>query len=366
MILSSKSSRPRGLRFSRDKNGQVITEIKTVSYSDGRVLKVRRPILEIVQNKKLFDSGTVKRGSATCPVTGYTTPVESVRKQLIARHGGAQDARLYAVAYDVDGKPRDFRLPNENDFKSHEKASKKLDDLIHNHKGEISVIPSETIPLMSGVFNVPIYGHVTWESIFNKRQLLFIITFIDNIQEIENFIQGKDDQFLEAMEFCACLLLDKLIDNNSALCGWQKNTPNAAHVFTRWALPMMWDYAEVNPIAGAGGSPKSLSKKFFAGMERLIKSIDQPGILFMEDAKKQILPDDSVDVIFTDPPYYNAIPYADISDYFYVWLKRVDSRRIRKIFSDIISPKEQEIVEMSGWDPIRYSHKDKKYFEDWY
>jgi len=364
MCLSKKSKAPRGLRFVRDKSGKVVTEKFEILYCNGEKITVRRPLLEVVKDKKLFDKGTVARGSVTCPVTGYTTPVGSVRKQLNKRSGGAQDARLYAVVYDKVGQTRDFRMPNNDDLRCYEEASKRLKELIGAQKNNKSIIPEEPIPLMSGVFNAPIYGHRTWESLFNHRQLLFFTKFTTYLSEIPNVFNGLDKELLSALQASACLLLDNLLNHNAALCLWQQNTPNATNVFTRWALPMVWDFAEINPVAGAGGSPTSMGKKFIQGLNQLLSADYLPGTVLNQDAANQLLPDDSVDAVITDPPYYNAIPYADISDYFYVWLKRVDGIQPRNSFLAPETPKEKEIVEMSGWDPIRYGNKDKQYFED--
>jgi len=359
MVLSRKAGRFRGMRFKKDKNGKVETNIEIKKYANGEIKKVAIPLIEIVEKKSQVDERTVKRGSVTCPVSGYTTPIASVRKQLGNRFGGANDARMYAVAYDSPGKVRDFRLPWEEDKKAYILALKEHE----KYSVQRDYYPDDIIPLMSGVFNAPIYGHNKWSSLFNPRQLLFLKCFSNLIDNCDYLLEGIDAEFKEAVQICLCLILDKLIDNNSAFCGWQKNGPNAAHVFTRWALPMVWDFAEVNPLAGAGGSPRSLSKKFIDGIKNLTFGNYEAGNVLQGDASCQMLPDDSVDLIVTDPPYYNAIPYADISDYFYVWLKKLKCLQNTGLFLQPVSPKNEEIVEMAGWDPVRYKNKDKNFFE---
>lgn len=365
MVLSNKSNRLVGISFVRDKKNHVITEEITRNYCDGTVIKVRQPIIKLVNFKKQteLDGCTVKRCNAVCPVTGYTTSAGSVKKQLNKRVGGALDARVYAVAIDKQGRSRSFRLASKNDQEAYELAKIKIKELDKEKSPFMSLIPNEKLPLMSGVFNSPIYGHNTWSSLFNYRQQLMLATFLDICNKPMEPLVGKDPEFVEAVMSCISLIFDKVVDNNAAMCMWQKNTPNAAHVFGRWALPMIWDYAEVNPLAGTGGSLKSLLKKFTDGIEQLSKGNYQSAIVVKADATKSPMPDDSVDALITDPPYYNAIPYADISDFFYIWLKRFDFLKNTELFASKMSPKEEEITEMAGWDPVRYLHKNKQFFE---
>jgi putative DNA methylase len=83
----------------------------------------------------------------------------------------------------------------------------------------------------------------------------------------------------------------------------------------------------------------------------------------MASAAKQLLPDDTCNLLYTDPPYYNAVPYADLSDFFYVWLKRTVGSSYPSLFTGNLSQKDEECCEMSGWDPVRYPHKTGKWFE---
>lgn len=126
---------------------------------------------------------------------------------------------------------------------------------------------------------------------------------------------------------------------------------------------MMMDYGEVNPLAGAGGSPESSVWRIAAAIRDVSDAITKSGQIAQQSADTSVHPEDSVDVFVTDPPYYNAVPYADISDFFYVWLKRTIGDVVPELFSTPLTPKDAEICEMAGWDPVRYSHKDKAFFE---
>ncbi len=365
MWLARQKNRKRAVRWVRDRAGKVKTEEVLVKYADGNARKVRRPLLQIFEPKSSNDveRGTAARNSATCPVTNFTTHAKRVEAQLKARNGGAKDARLYCVVIDSDGASRDFRLPTEADVLAAERAEKLLTELEKKWKSPVSLRPTEVVPLMSGVFNAPIYGHGTWESLFTTRQLLAIATYASLVHEYTEKLSDKEPDYRQAVAMVLGMVIDRLADLNAALCGWQLNTPNSAHVFTRWALPMIMDFAEINPLAGAGGSPESAIRRASA----YIKDV---GVQFPGTAEVQLssaaalpLPDDSVSLIATDPPYYNAIPYADLMDFFYVWLRRSIGDFFPALFSAEATPKTEELCEMSGWDPVRYANKDKSFFE---
>lgn len=359
LVLAKKGDKSVALRFVRDNENKIVCDTIEKTFSDSRRLIVRRPRLEIIEGKAAQrpEKGTLARGSVTCPVTGYTTPVSSVRKQLIKRAGGANDSLLYAVvSKPPSGRGRSFRVSTDADLEAFANAEVFLKEL------SLKDIPSEPIPLMSGVFNAPLYGHEIWSSLFNPRQLIAHVSFIDSVRKFLSNIQ--ENALKQSVAAIFGLLLNKLVDLNSAMCVWQVNTPNAAHAFGRWALPMITDFAEINPLAEAGGSPENSLRRLLIGLDTVVAGDFQPGQVSLTTATSLPLPDDSVTGFFTDPPYYNAIPYADLSDYFYVWSKRL----LHDIFPDAFgfpeAPKNEEICEMAGWDPIRFGNKNAQYFED--
>lgn len=365
MWLAKQKNRQRAVRWVRDDKGEVKTEVTTVRYLDGTTRRVRRPLLEIFTPTGPSDveKGTAARNSATCPVTGFTTATKRVEEQLKARKGGAKDARLYCVVIDADAASREFRLPNDADLEAAAKADLLLQQLQQAYKGNLSMLPDEPVPLMSGVFNAPIYGHDTWQSLFSSRQLLAHITYSRFVREYVDSLPSSEVEYKKAVATSLGLIIDRLADLNAALCGWQLNTPNSAHVFTRWALPMIMDFAEINPLAGAGGSPESVVKRAVAYIREAASSYPGSADIQLCSAVKHPLPDDSVELVVTDPPYYNAIPYADLMDFFYVWLRRCIGEVFPEVLEGASTPKDDEICEMSGWDPVRYPHKDKTFFE---
>lgn len=325
--------------------------------------------VEIVEGsaRELSSSGTVMRGSVTCPICSYTTPVASVRKQLKARHGGTHSSRLMAVVFTHPNRPgRIYKKPSSVDLGGI-KLAKETFSKKASEKGSKNIFPSEELPLMSGVFNVPIYGMNKWGFIFTERQLLMVNTYIDSLREarnkIEKITQNSDPEYHKAVVTILALSLDKMIALNCALCTWQTHAEIPANVFGRQALGMVWDFVEAAPLANSSGSLDSAIKRTKDCLKDLT-IIKNEGVVLQASAQKHPYPDDSIDALVTDPPYYNAVPYADLSDFFYVWLKRSIGDLYPELLSKPLSPKDDELCEMSGWDPVRYNHKDKNFYED--
>ncbi|MEP0749569.1 hypothetical protein NDA04_21835 [Trichocoleus sp. AS-A2] len=363
--LAKKAGRNKALRWVRDDRDVVQTETVEVTYAGGVKRKLRRPLLEIFEPKseKEVGKGTVARGSATCPVTGYTTPVVSVRKQLKERNGGASDPRLICIIFKKFNANEVYYSSNiEIGVASANLARTKLLVMEQNHVGKFSLLPYEKIPLMSGVFNVPIYGHETWSSLFTYRQLLAISTYSTIIRKIP--LKKGEEEFYSAIKCLLALTASKMTSFSSSLCVWRNVRTCVAQTFGRQALPMVWDFGEMNPFAGSAGD-------FTEGIEFLVKfldhtslSIQNSGISEISSAVSSPMPTDGVDFFITDPPYYNAVPYADLSDFFYVWIRRMLFDTHNSLFANQITPKDEEICEMAGWDSVRYPHKDGKWFEN--
>ena len=310
--------------------------------------------------------GTVKRGSATCPCCGYTTPVARIREQLNKRHGGAHDSRLFCVVtVKPDQTGRSYRVPTNSDSEADSLVRKRLAEVEREKLNGLNAIPDEALPLMSGVFNAPIYGHNTWGSLFNPRQTLALVTIARLIGRCgEHLAEEHHSDLVAAVQTCLALALGRLADRCSNLCTWDPSPAASGilHVFSRQALPFVWDYAEGAPLERKSGG-------WLPGLEWIALVIEREcstgligATVERASATQHPLPDDAAQAVITDPPYYNAVPYADLSDFFYVWLRRCLTRS-PELFIELLSPKVDECCEMAGWDPLRYPHKDGKWFE---
>ena len=329
--------------------------------------EAKRVDFKIVEKAKAKDvkDGTVKRGSATCPCCGFTTPVASVRKQLKARRGGADDARLFCVVTTRDSeKGRFYRLPVEKDLEAVRRASQELERRKREHRGELSLVPDEPLPVMSGVFNAPIYGHNTWGSLFSPRQALALTTLVRLVKDVgEKLAEGEEQGLAIAVQSCLACSLDREAEHLSSLCRWNSSGPKMQATFGRQALPMMWDYCEANLLGNSVGSWDSLMKCIMIPFESTI-NLQTSGQTQQANAATHPLRDyNSAQCFFSDPPYYDAVPYADLSDFFYVWLKRTLGSIYPNLFYTETTPKDNEICEMAGWDSERYPHKNGQWFE---
>jgi len=243
-MAGKKSSRSVALKFIRD------TEKKRVDF-------------EIIQNARAQDvgEGTVRRGSATCPVCGYTTPVASVRRQLKARRGGAADARLFCVVTTRPGQQgRFYRLPAERDLVAVRKSAEELERRKADHTGPLSLVPDEPTPQGGGsgagrAFSQRNYGMDRFEDLFTPRQALALTTLARLVREAGDRMRTGDDPGLAvAVQTCLAMAIDKQADYNSSLCTWNTRGEYIGHTFGRQALPMIWDFVELQAWGDGSGN----------------------------------------------------------------------------------------------------------------
>ena len=203
------------------------------------------------------------------------------------------------------------------------------------------------------------YGFTQWHELFTPRQLVSLTAFSDLVPEAiarvraDALTAGMTDDgrgldaggngataYSEAVGVYLAIAVDKTTDYNSSLVAWSPTRDQAKTTFARQALPMVWDYAEINPMAGAAGDI-AIS---VAGICRAFPSLGSTQHGFAEHADAQTQTVSAFKVISTDPPYYDNIGYADLSDFFYVWLRK----SMRPIFPDLYAtlavPKTEELV----------------------
>jgi putative DNA methylase len=309
-----------------------------------------------------FD-GTVKRGAATCPCCGFTTPITSLRRQLKARKGGASDARMLAVRQDSpDSGQRGYRLPTETDINAVKRSEEELERQKRSWKGQFSLVPHETISLNEvRRLSVPLYGMTTWGDIFSPRQALALTTFI-RLVRLAGDEMGEHSELNQAVKTCLSLAVNRLADFNSSICVLNVvGGRGVVHTFGRQALPMVWDFMETNPFNDVGAN-------WIAGIEALESTIKteslctNPGHVECCSAAQHVLPSACAQALITDPPYYDSVPYAYLSDFFYVWLKR----SLGEIHPDLLTqeqvPKEEEIV-VDRPHELSTSKKDIAFYE---
>jgi putative DNA methylase len=216
----------------------------------------------------------------------------------------------------------------------------------------------------------PPYGLTTYGDLFTHRQLVALTTFSDLVQEARERVQRDalqagltdDPQLLrdggtgataydEAVGVYLGIALSRLTDICNALCRWEVTKTQVRNLFGRQAIPMLWDYAENNVFGEAAGD-------YLVSLENMVKALERlpghgPGESWHEDAQTQNVSADKL--VSTDPPYYDNIGYADLSDFFYVWLRRSLRPVFPELFATLAVPKAEELVAT----PYRHGSKEK-------
>lgn len=332
--------------------------------------KAKRVDFEIDEDPQQVGEGTVRRGSATCPVCGYVTPVARVRAQAKARGGLA--VRMVAVVRTYPGRQgRHYRAATDRDVQVAQEAEQELRRREQEHKGLLSLVPEEPIPPEGTLgFRVQKYGFRTWGDLFLPRQALALTSFAAAVREAHEEVarDAGDAGYARALASVLGTMVGRSVDYWAALCRWMPGTPKRGGEFIAAAnggekkLPMVWDFAEANPFSGAtgdwDGAVEWVEKACLHGSaSRLI-----PGQANQGDARALPLADGSVPCVITDPPYYDAVPYADLSDFFYVWLRRSVGHLHPDFFAAVLAPKPGEII-MSPAAVADGHTKDKAFFE---
>lgn len=315
----------------------------------------------IIANPKAseLDSPTVRKGAATCPVCGFTTPVESVRRQLALRRGAAASSRLICVVEAVDDEQgRRYRIPSADDLQAVDRARAAYERLRSESTGPISAVPNEPLPPRGALgFRVQLYGFETWGDLHAPRQAVALCMFADLIADCDRDLEKRYGAGVAAAaQTLLALTFTKLVDICTSLSRWEPNVPTVQNLYCRQAVPMTWDFAEGVPIGRSRGSWLNYLEKT-VDIVRTQAGQWEAGDVMNADAAKLPLPDDSVDAVFTDPPYYDAVPYSDLSDLFYVWLRRALVRTHRELFGRSLTPKDEECIV----DPAK--GKDDAFFE---
>jgi adenine-specific DNA methylase len=302
-------------------------------------------------NEKIADpkfDGTVKRGSATCSCCGYTTPVARVREQLKARRGGSTDARLFCVVTThSDEQGRFYRLPTAHDSKAIQKAMMELARQTKQSSGTTSLVPDEKLDIR-GIRHTwaMIYGLDSWGDYFTPRQALTLVTLTKLVRRAgERIAQEGEPGLATTVQTCLAFLTDKMADKASSLCRWKATAEYmGGNTFGRQALPMLWDFCEASVLGKVTGDIVSEVEWLEKVLRHCAQSVGGDGHSEAASATQHPLPSDSANAFITDPPYYDAVPYAYLSDYFYVWMRRNLVGHHTDLLSQPCVPKDAEIV----------------------
>jgi putative DNA methylase len=315
-----------------------------------------------VKMGKPKDADAAKRGTKSggshssflCLMSGTPMPFEYIRAEATA---GRMGARLMAVV--AEGERERVYLPPSKDV-----------ELVALNAQPTWLPNTETFGKCR--VNIGLYGLTTWDKLFTPRQLVTLSLFSDLAQIVREKVKrdaveaGLPDDgrslnadgcgasaYSDSVALYLGLALSRFADRNNSLCTWDSGpigtksstggsarTASIRNLFARQAIGMAWDFAEANPFSDSGGSFTSSFDWIVPAVAALGRSIN--GYSIPADAAAQSLSQDKV--VSTDPPYYDNIGYADLSDFFYVWLRRSLRPVFPELFATLAVPKAEELV----------------------
>ncbi len=296
--------------------------------------------------------GTVNRRGATCICCNTAVPFDHIRAEGKAKRVGAQ---LMAVVAGVNNK-RIYLSPTSE----HQDI---LDTIKPSWKPETELVGKAAV-------NVPLYGLRTHADLFSNRQLIILTILGDLLIKVKalatydalrnGLSKVESEEYANALFVYLALISSKMSMFHNTLARWRTGEGKSAPAFGRQALQMVWDFVEVNPFAGAGGDFYGVVD----GATKVIASLPSfpLGYVRQQDAITKSSNATQV-VVSTDPPYYDNIAYADLSDFFYIWLRRSLHDDFPDLFATLLVPKAQELVAT----PYRFNgdrSKAQTFFED--
>lgn len=289
--------------------------------------------------------GTMTRSGAWCPCCGRPATVAMTSGDLRAEAAaGRMGACPTAVVVDGhDGKY--YRTPTEHEFSVAGLAGAQLAAAFTRVPfGR----PSEPVPQGGSragggsPFTVHLYGYRTWSSLFSDRQLLSMATLVATVRSAAGGVDRQFQLWREAVHAMLAVALDRQADRLSTLCKWDQGRFTISNTFSRFALPIIWDYAEGNPLGNTTGNWRSCVEWVAGVVEHTTEACGSaPSAEVLRQSALEPVAG-SFDAIVTDPPYYDAIPYSDLMDFFHVWLRRtthVLNPTVDRAFDSPLGPK---------------------------
>ncbi|MCT1443918.1 DUF1156 domain-containing protein [Corynebacterium sanguinis] len=329
--------------LSKKKGKEVWVEAKVV---DG---EVRYKVRHDAEGPKGDADGTVSRKGAVSIADGTPIDFKYIRSEAQA---GRMGAHLIAVVGE-DSRGRIYISPEPN----------------HGDAAEVerpSTIPHAELPPAALGFRVQTYGFKLWADLFTNRQLVALTTLSDLVSEAREKVlsdalaSGMErgarldaggsgaEAYADAVATYLAMSVSKISNTNSSITSWMNDRAAFRETFSRQALPMVWDFAEANPLNPYGGSFAASLGKAAETIQVLPISIGEAQSLDASSRSYSGL------VVSTDPPYYDNIGYSDLSDFFYVWLRRSLREFLPSVFGTMLTPKTDELVA----NPYRHGGKE--------
>jgi len=263
---------------------------------------------------------TASNGRARCPKCGTVLTSDRLRYQLHQHNGGIEEAKLLAVVkQEAATGMKSYNTASLHDVENAEKAALYMQQIIKEiNNSALSPIPNEPIPHSElRRLSAPLYGCKTWQDLFLPRQRLSLFLLME---EIKRYI--KETNKIDLLPLLV-LAFGKVVRHWNSNARWHTKSEAVAGAFGRQAIPMTYFFPEQSPLLSSGSGSWLDAVKSVSSSSRAIVNIGNIGQSFRADASDVPLPSGSVAVWFTDPPYYDAVAYGHLADFFYVWFRRL-------------------------------------------
>lgn len=268
------------------------------------------------QDNSVLGVGTMSDSGAECPCCGGITTMHDLRSQ---GRSGRLGARMTAVVL-AGQSGKEYRRPTQIET---EAARIQTADLESVYASLPFALPNEPTPDEAALgMRSPRYGFDGWDKLFTERQLFALGTIAQEIHGSNSQISGYSEDWQNSLIAGLCCGFSKLTDYGSAVCSWHHGRETVRNTFARFALPMVWDYCEVNPLSDTTGSLSGMLNWVARYFDHALNATVSSPLPTVTRRSALSLPCEGIDLICTDPPYYDAIPYSDLMDFFYVWLRR--------------------------------------------
>lgn len=326
------------------------------------------------EHDRRIGAGTMNKSGAECP-TCKNSIMTTEDLGLEARAGRVGELMTAVIVEGQNGK--EYRAPTQAERGAAANALASIEKVFSRVPfGELlePISSDRPSPNTRGASGLPRYGIDVWGKLFSTRQLLNHGTFVFWIRELPKALQHADypESWRTAITSYSAACLSRLVDRGSVVTTWQTNAEKLGHTFARYVLTIAWDYAESNPFSDSSGG-------FVQAVEWVGRVVDHLLIACRSAPRPTVVAASAVastfegfDAVVTDPPYYDAIPYSDVMDFFHVWLRRTLwdlGPEFNSAFSEPLGPKwkkeeaDGELVDQPG----RFGHDteaSKKAYED--
>lgn len=299
---------------------------------------------EICAGNKNIPEGTVNRNGARCLFCGANVPLAHVRNEAKA---GRMSAQLMAIV--AEGERGRVYLPPDAEHEIIADVPKPDD------------YPDSELPDKALGFRVQEYGITEWHQLFTNRQLTALMTFSDLIPDIQAQVQedGGSKDYADALAVYLAFLVDRIAEYNSIGCSWNVSADGLRGTFGRQAIPIVWSFAEANFFSDSVGSLSNMLDAMKLSLQELPAKI---GGEVNRHSALESFPIKNV-LVSSDPPYYDNIGYANLSEFFYVWMRRPLKRIYPQLFGRMSFAKDDELIA----EPARHDNDKtaaRNFFED--